>query len=642
MQFTSVTRLHVPDQAVRHYVDRAYREGAPFQWARELYKNSEEAGATRVEFGIEPQAAKRGVFRIFEVDNGHGMDDEHLVTYFKMLGVGGKPIGGPHENYGHGARVSLLPWNAYGVVVISRKNGADSMIWMCKDADGNYCLREWEVEDEDGAVSLTPVVEPYDDSEDGTDWRKIIPEWVGDHGTAFVLLGNTSDDHTIDGDPRYPEEAVARGLHQYLGGRLMRLKPDITLVVNTREELTTSVKTRRKTRDVALGLRDGVLIGSHARRVYGLDALLTKDGSCKTGIVAVDEYGSAVQWYLRDENAPAITDSLPFNRSFIAVEYEDEVYEHEQHSAKFRMFGIAQEDVRNRVWLVIKPPVYDPRTAIGVYTNQSRSQLLWRGNGLPLSDWGLKFAQNLPRDIREALAKAWASEASEFSTLEHDKERREKLAARFGKRWRAIRYVINKMLGTVKVDPVEGQLPKRPRKPRNKITPPDPNHHTGKGGSGSGGPATLGTPNPDGGELAVERRVGVDLPKAQWIPARDLGDDRWAAAAWAPTLTDTGTIMLNQDHPLFLGEIQQWQSTRPNHLADEVRKVVQEVYADLAVAHVAHVRNFSGTRVDEVVVSHDKVEQMLTPPALTCALAGLLGAEAMIQTRLGGRFGRAA
>ena len=77
-------------------------------------------------------------------------------------------------------------------------------------------------------------------------------------------------------------------------------------------------------------------------------------------------------------------------------------------------------------------------------------------------------------------------------------------------------------------------------------------------------------------------------------------------------------------------------------MAEGVGKVVLEVYGDLAVAHVAHVRNFSGTRVTDDVITSERVEAMLSPAALTCALSGLLGAEAMIQTRLGGRFGRAA
>jgi hypothetical protein len=570
------------------------------------------------------------------------MDHEHIVSYFKMLGVGGKPVGGPHENYGHGARVSLLPWNAHGIVVISRKDGEDSMIWMQRSPTGDYGLREWEVdgEDEDAPPSLSPVVEPYDDAIEGIDWRKVLPSWVKEHGTAFILLGNAVTDNTIDGDPRYPEEAITRGLHKYLGGRLMRLDSKISITVETIEELTKSRETRRATRDVALGLHNGILVGKHDRNVVGVEALLTRDAKVQSGEIAVDENGTVVKWFLRDTDAPSVSDPLPGIRSFIAFEYDDELYNHETHSAKFRMFGIAQEDVRARTFLIMRPPLYDPKTAIGVYPNQSRSSLFWRGGEPPVSEWALNFAKFLPEPIKKALADAYASDASTTSSIEEDKERREKLAARFGKRWRAIRYVISKALGTFRANPAEGQTPRRPGKPKGKAK--KRHGRGGTGGSGGDGPTRLGRTDANGSELAVERRVGVDLPGIRWVPAKDLGEDKWAAAAFVPTDGPSGTILLNIDHPLFTTEIHEWQATRASHLADGVRETVQQVYADLAVAHVAHVRNFSGARCEDTIISDDIVQQMLQPSALTCALSGLLGAEAMIQTRLGGRFGKAA
>lgn len=37
-------------------IERTYRECGSYQWARETLKNAIEAGATRVEYTIEPQA----------------------------------------------------------------------------------------------------------------------------------------------------------------------------------------------------------------------------------------------------------------------------------------------------------------------------------------------------------------------------------------------------------------------------------------------------------------------------------------------------------------------------------------------------------------------------------------------------------
>ena len=126
------------------------------------------------------------------------------------------------------------------------------------------------------------------------------------------------------------------------------------------------------------------------------------------------------------------------------------------------------------------------------------------------------------------------------------------------------------------------------------------------------------------------------------MQASAMGDEKWSAARWVYSRGPKGTVELNQDHPLFATEIRYWQTTRANHLADQVRHVVMEVYKDLAIAHVAHVRNYAGMRISDTFVDGDRVADMLSPAALTCALSGLLGAEAMIQTRLGGRFGRAA
>jgi hypothetical protein len=47
-----------------HFVNRMFEACGNYQWAREFLKNSIEAGAKKVEFGIEWQAAERhGVYR---------------------------------------------------------------------------------------------------------------------------------------------------------------------------------------------------------------------------------------------------------------------------------------------------------------------------------------------------------------------------------------------------------------------------------------------------------------------------------------------------------------------------------------------------------------------------------------------------
>jgi hypothetical protein len=48
-----------------HFVNRMFEACGNYQWTREFFKNAEEAGATKVEFGIEWQAVeKEGVYGV--------------------------------------------------------------------------------------------------------------------------------------------------------------------------------------------------------------------------------------------------------------------------------------------------------------------------------------------------------------------------------------------------------------------------------------------------------------------------------------------------------------------------------------------------------------------------------------------------
>lgn len=147
----------------QHLIERTYREGGTYQWVRETIKNSLEAGATQIEFGIEWQAVKsQGVYRRVIADNGCGMTADELVAFFNTFGGGGKPIGGVHENFGVGSKTSLLPWNHSGMVVISWVQGDASMIWVQQNPEtGEYGLRLLDTEDPEtvSAVASKPATD---------------------------------------------------------------------------------------------------------------------------------------------------------------------------------------------------------------------------------------------------------------------------------------------------------------------------------------------------------------------------------------------------------------------------------------------------------------------------------------------------
>src|SRR6186997_184995 len=135
--------LPMKTAGTEHVIDRTYREGGTFQWVRETLVNALEAGATRIENGVEWQAVEsRSTYRRVIADNGCGMTGMQLVEFFNTFGGGGKPIGGAHENFGVGSKTSLLPWNKYGMVVISWVDGDASMIWVtCDQETGEYGLK---------------------------------------------------------------------------------------------------------------------------------------------------------------------------------------------------------------------------------------------------------------------------------------------------------------------------------------------------------------------------------------------------------------------------------------------------------------------------------------------------------------------
>jgi hypothetical protein len=111
---------------VGNLLEREYRNAPAYQWARELVRNGVEAQARTIEFGVEWEAVKaRRVYRLQYADDGMGMSHDDLRDYMRTLSKGSKMVGGPHDNYAMGCRMTLLPWNPTGVVVISQQEGEE-------------------------------------------------------------------------------------------------------------------------------------------------------------------------------------------------------------------------------------------------------------------------------------------------------------------------------------------------------------------------------------------------------------------------------------------------------------------------------------------------------------------------------------
>lgn len=618
----------------QHFIERTYRESGTFQWVREVYKNAEEAGATRIEFGIEWQAVEnKGVFRRTIADNGKGMTAEQLVAFFNTFGGGGKPIGGAHENFGVGSKTSLLPWNKAGMVVVSWVGGDASMIWVEQDPQsGEYGLRVELVEDEQHNEAWEPVYGPYDHTDElGCDWSRIKPDWIGDHGTVIVLLGNSFEDDTVLGDPTRPEADI-KGISSYLNRRIWEIGEGVTVTV---DELRHNDRKRWPLhREMALQSAEGGADRRiNHRTINGARYFIAypKTGFsggnlAHSGEVELSD-GTAVEWYLWEGERPAVQSYAALS-GYIGARYRNELYDVTNHPSSYRSFGVSESAVRTRLWLIIRP-IEASEQGRGVYPRTDRNALLLQGGpnpggALPIQDWAAEFAMMMPEPIREAISAARGSDSGSIT----DESYRERLADRFGARWRIQRLRMLPAGGMPATgSQPSGGSPLRKIRAKRKVS-------SGAGGTGGSrqGQQTLGLPG--GSERAARRNVAGGIPHYRPVSGTEVGPG--VLAAWQPNDHEfpEGVVLINKDHPVLLEEIIFFQNQFPDHLAEEVAKDVIEAYGQIAVAKVAHSEHLRS------LVSSSAIDEMRSDYALTMALVGLVAEEAFIAPRLGGKFGR--
>lgn len=621
---------------IKHHVDRVYREGGEHQWVRETLINSLEAGAGRVEFGIEWQAVRElGVYRRLIADDGEGMPPEQLVGFFNVWGGGGKPIGGLHENFGIGAKSSLLPWNRHGLVVISWVAGEAAMIWVMADpATGEYGLRNFEAVDaESGEVRIEEVVSPFFDDQHGCDWASVKPDWIEGHGTVIVLLGDDPNGSTVVGDPNRPGEADIKGVSTYLNRRIWDIADGTQITV---DELRNSDPATWPVNEEMAHTSGGADRRTNRRKIEGAQYYIEyPNKSFKRGRLSASGSkpmadGTFVDWYLWEGDRPGVQ-SYAAQGGYIAALYEHELYDVTNHHSTYRSFGVLESAVRSKLWLILRPPVFDEQGGKhGVYPRGDRNSLLvmggpHAGDPLPLNDWGAEFAEDMPSEIRDAIREARAGGSGTIK----DETWKERLAERFGSRWRMFKLRARKG-GKLKVDPSQaGSLPRAVKRGGGS---------GGRGGSGgqSGGTAGSRNTGSSAGSVSAARvQVGGGIPT--WVKVRAEDVEEGMLAGWAPNHPDhpEGAVLINVEHPVMEEEVAHWQAQYGDHLADQVADEVIATYGEIAVAKVAHSEHLKSI-LPSSTVEHD----LRSEAALTMALLGLIGEEAVIAPRIGGKFGR--
>ena len=58
------------------------------------------------------------------------------------------------------------------------------------------------------------------------------PDWIDDHGTVLVLLGDDLNANTVLGDPNRPGEADIKGISTYLNRRLWGTPDGVQITVD--------------------------------------------------------------------------------------------------------------------------------------------------------------------------------------------------------------------------------------------------------------------------------------------------------------------------------------------------------------------------------------------------------------------------
>ncbi len=614
---------------VRHLVERAYRESGELQYLRELLVNAIEAGAHRIEFGPEWRAVEReGVYRLMVADDGAGMGPEQLLEFLNTFGGGGKPIGDAHENYGVGAKTSLLPWNHHGVVVLSwtEANPDGVMIRLMRDpSTGEYGAQKFETTD----GSFEETVVPFGE------WADVKPDWIGNHGTVIVCLGNSGREHTFAGkDGTGDQKAIAA----YLNRRLWQVPDDVLIVVQEMRTTKRSAWPRSLAEAAAPAPGDGADRRWNRRQLRGAEHYVLRDPEENTdaglhrGTIRLDD-GTEIYWYLASGERSKV-DSYAYANGYIAALYRNELYDARTHGAHYRSFGITQAEVRAALTLIARPPHTDGN--YGVYPDTARNSLRIQGTKragepLPWAEWGAEFAERMPPAIIDALAKAGPRRTG---TLE-DQSWRDRLVARFGARWTRLRYLM-RPTGTTRIDADEGstETPGTVERGAARKARGEPKSEP-RGTTSDRDPQSSSQPNPAGASTAqaVRRRGGV--PQYDWTTLSNIDESAMFAAVWSPPSASHpgGLVQLARDFPSFVEVRKFWRDQYPDHLGEQIDAVIEAVYGEGMVARIAHSEAF----VSQSSWGRTRVElELRSPSALTMAVLGLVNEDSLISSRLAG------
>lgn len=453
-------------------VERTYHSTSRLQWVRELIVNAMQAAATKIWITTEWQAVNAlGVHRRMVIDNGIGISREDMLKFFNKFGGSGKALAALSENFGVGFKVSALPWNKHGVVVIAKQDGQVSLIWIHfdpkagADGEGDYGAREFNIGDEE--TPLMDVVVPLDEFEeyviDGVDWTKVFP---GDSdGLAVVLTGNTGEEDTILGDPGRGESAKY-AIEQYINGRFWDFPEGLEILISNYKALgfrSTWPKSEAGCdKRSPVGMAKSVAkagIPTKANPGRGITGSGTLNIPSVPGML-----GAKVNWTLYTEAVDTRGDAVTL--PIVGVRFASHAGIHEIFHLSGSGGGadgkqqmnrwVRVSEVRDRMEIFIEVEATPGTT---VFPDAGRTRLQWEDSvsgarDLPWETWHEYWTSNMPAEVRKAIDDYYAKLATSSSNGITDEDYK-----RLGEKYLdALKRVVKGYLPTKKVTATKGTV----------------------------------------------------------------------------------------------------------------------------------------------------------------------------------------
>jgi hypothetical protein len=589
-------------------LDRLGRDCSPLQYLRELTQNAIEAVQRTGKLGqivwdvdwTAYDLSRGGQMKVCIVDTGDGMTGDEMIRFINQLSSSGTEQSFT-GNYGVGAKIAAATKNPAGVIYQSWKNGEGNMILLEKLSNGEYGLRQWELED--GTYSHYV---PLDDA--------VKPEQIGVHGTKVILQGTKNLENTMDAPP--DAASPSRWISKYLNTRYFEFPAGLT------------VKAREGWNNPRSDTDRNVL-----RAITGQKAYLDQHAA-DSGVQTLSK--AKVRWWiLKDETA--ITNNSGFIESagHVAALYQNELYDRatsRSGTAMLHRFGVLF-GCRNIVLYV------EPVAQTGALTTDTaRTTLLLNGDKLPWEDWAYEFRENMPKQLA-AFINEKASGLTEKDHINSIKDRLKNIMDLY----KVSRY---------KPAPEGVYLSDEASAVRVGPSPYSGVKSEGGGGIGREVGATSAGQR-DGevgniyhlfekkGGIPSEKTVADPFPRVDWVSienggreANDAMEDK--AATYVP---GQNTLLVNADFRVFKDMISRLCKEKEGPgvgMQKTVQEIVHQWFEQSLVETVIGIQQLRGSKE----WGPEEIERALSPEALTSTVMQRYHVYIACRRELGAKFGK--